>query len=164
MRLSARTRKQPMRSQITARRLVWAASANAAIAAHLRRQDAETPQRRQADPGSSRLREVAIYARVAASSPHAGVDTDLDAQIAACQAFARQRGQDAALVYREATDDDTLERPRLTDLRAFIAHRWIATVLVTTLDRLTGDPVLLGGLRAEWAALGVAIVAVMGKQ
>lgn len=131
---------------------------HAAIVAHLRRQRSEMPRR--ADPGTVRVREAAIYARVAPTTQ--GGATVLEAQVAVCRALAETRGDTVALVYRELADGDTLERPRLADLRAFIARGWIATVLVTTLDRLTADPVLLGALRAEWGVLGVAIIAVMG--
>lgn len=130
----------------------------AAIAAHLRRQRAKTPQRRRDDPPSE-VREVAIYARVATAAE--GGSSDLDAQVDACLAFARSRGDTDTLSFREVAAWDTLERPRLAELRSAIAHGWVAVVLVTTLDRLTRDPVLLGALRAEWAAMGVAIVAVM---
>jgi len=134
---------------------------HAAIAAHLRRQRSELPRRRRTDPPPARVREVAIYARVATASP--GASADLDAQVAACTAFASGHDEAIALTYREVAAGATLDRPRLADLRTFIAHGWITAVLVTTSDRLTHDPMLLGALRAEWNVLGVAIIAVMGQ-
>lgn len=114
---------------------------HAAIAAHLHRP-----------------RETVVYARVARSLP--GDPGSLDAQIAACREYARAHGPGRFMIALEVAEDDHLERPQLAQLRAAIAHGRIGTVLVTTLDRLTGDPVLLGALRAEWGALGVAIVAI----
>ena len=64
------------------------------------------------------------------------------------------------MIFMEVAGGNTLNRPRLAELRATIAHGRIGTVLVTALDRLTRDPLLLGTLRAEWEAHGVTIVAV----
>lgn len=134
---------------------------HAAIAAHLRQQRRTVEPRRPLSerPMPREEREVAIYARAATMIQ--GNRTALEAQIAACRAYAAERGDLALAIYQDVMGGDTLERPRLAELRAAIAHGWIATVLVTTLDRLTRDPVLLGALRAEWGALGVAIIAVM---
>ncbi len=135
---------------------------HAAIAAHLRRQDAETPLRQRVDHGYGRVREVAIYAR-SATMTHAD-QAALEGQIAACRASATRQGLLRVAIYQEVIGGDTLDRPRLAALRAAIAHGWIGTVLVTTPDRLTRDPLLFELLRAEWAMLGVAIVAVMEAQ
>jgi len=132
---------------------------HAAIAAHLRCQRPAPPGRR-ADPPPREEREVAIYARAATMTQ--GNRTALESQIAACQSYAARRGQLATAIYQEVMGGDTLDRPRLAALRAAIAHGWVAAVLVTTPDRLTRDPALFAALRAEWAALGVAIIAVMG--
>ena len=147
---------------------------HAAIAAFLRRQRPTAPQpaaehvpglplprRRTASPPVEE-REVAIYARTATMTQ--GNRTALESQIAACRAYAVQRGHLDLVIYQEVMGGDTLNRPRLAELRAAIAHGWVRAVLVTTTDHLTRDPLLLAALRAEWVAAGVALVAVMGEQ
>ncbi len=73
-------------------------------------------------------------------------------------AIAASRGDTVGFTYREVADGPALDRPRLTELRAAIAHGWVAAVLVIAFDRLTSDSTLLLALAAEWAAVGVDIV------
>jgi site-specific DNA recombinase len=129
-----------------------------AIAAFLRRQRSGPPAGRRPDPRPAEVREVAIYARVATVAQ--GAPTTLDMQVAACRAFAASRGETVGFTFREVAEGLTLDRPRLAELRAVIAHGWVSLVLVTGHDRLTRDRGLLLALTAEWAAVGVAIVVV----
>lgn len=87
----------------------------------------------------------------------------LAGQIAACRAYAARHELLRIAIYQAVIGGDRLERPRLAELRAAIAHGEIGRVLVTTTDRLTRDPLLFELLRTGWAALGVAIVAVTGE-
>ena len=130
-----------------------------AIADYLRRQYPGSPRRRRNDPPPAAEREAALDARVASIR---GWSTDLEGQVAACRAHARARGDEVVLIFREVADGLTLDRPRLAALRAAIARGWIATVLVTGLDRLARDPQLIAALEAEWAAGGVALVVAGG--
>jgi DNA invertase Pin-like site-specific DNA recombinase len=107
------------------------------------------------------VREVAIYARVAPTESSNAIP--LDEQVRVCRAYVRLGVDMAFLIFREVHDGDTLERSGLTELRRAIAHGRVAVVLVTTLDRLTPDPLLLATLRAEWIAAEVAIIAIMGQ-
>lgn len=130
---------------------------HASIAAFLRRQRTG-PARGRADPRPATVREVAIYARDVGALR--GESVALDAQVAVCLAYAAACGETVDLIYREVAEGVTLERPRLAELRAAIAHGWVGTVLVTGFDRLTRDSTLLLALAAEWAAVGVEIVVV----
>ena len=135
---------------------------HAAIADFLRRQrPGPRPDRRRPDPRPVAVREVAIYARVATLAQ--GAPDTLDMQVAACRAYAAARGDTIGLTYREVADGLALDRPHLAELRAAIAHGWVAAVLVTAFDRLTSDPLLLQALAAEWAAAGVDIVVVRAR-
>lgn len=131
---------------------------HAAIAAFLRRQRPGPTTRRRPDPPPAPVREVAIYARVTGPLPDSAVP--LSVQIAACRVFAAACGAMVGLVYAEVAEGVSLDRPRLAELRAAIAHGWVDTVLVTGFDRFTSDSTLLLALAAEWAAVGVAIVVV----
>lgn len=136
---------------------------HAAIATYLReqRRRPEAVGQCRHEPPPREIRQVAIYVRAATMT-----QTDraiLESQVASCRAYAALHGQADPLIYREVMGGDTLERPRLAELRAAIVRGRIGTVLITTFERLTRDPVLLAALRAEWGMMGVAIVAVMGE-
>jgi site-specific DNA recombinase len=129
----------------------------AAIAAHLR--GARLKQSRHRDYSASRdAREAAIYARVSPLADDAA--RALDAQVAACQDAASSLGVSAPLIFADIAGGDTLDRPRLAELRAAIARDWVEMVLVTGLDRLARNPALLAALTVEWSATGVTIVAI----
>ncbi|HEY8598537.1 MAG TPA: recombinase family protein [Thermomicrobiales bacterium] len=132
---------------------------HAAIAAFLRvRHPGTPPRRRRTDAPPAETRELAIYARVAGTTPAERVA--LSAQIVACRDAAGDTR--IGLVFADTVDETGLERPKLTELRTAIRRGWITTVLVTSTARLTPDPRLLRVLADEWEAAGVAIVVVGG--
>ncbi|MFC1848387.1 recombinase family protein [Chloroflexota bacterium] len=86
--------------------------------------------------------------------------TSLDSQQAACVSKAKELGYPISddHVIKEVWSGLTLDRPKLTELRAWVRGKEIDAVIVYSTDRLSRDPVHLLVLAEEFEKAGVELI------
>jgi site-specific DNA recombinase len=102
---------------------------------------------------------VAIYCRVS-TDEQAASGLGLEAQEARCRAFVVAAGLEGTVrVFVDAgISGSTTDRPALTELRAAVARKEVAAVVVAKIDRLTRRLADLLELTEAFAAKGVAFL------
>lgn len=106
------------------------------------------------------MKRVVLYARV--SSDEQANNTSLDDQIAACRAYASERGYLVLAEFREVFTGASLERPELDRLRSMLDS--FDVIVVRELDRFARKLAYVTILEDEFKKAGVEVEYVLGYE